>query len=380
MKRFFLWVLMLTPLYAFAQLSGSGYYRVQNRYTGRYLSIVDTRASYEISATAAGNVIADLEALYMLKDFDKNVAHNPATICYVQTMGTNSCNLQGQGLDFYDQTGLLLNYFDLDNGYYWLYGTATKGTLSATKYLADDSGEADFGYEMYKCPNLETIKDGREWKIYPVDQQNDRYFGIKPDVKATANNTYWSTLYAGFPVKASAETTKLYVVSKIDDTAGCAVVEEVTNVPKQTPILILCSGATPEENKMTLLPPSTSGNIANGYLIGNYYCNDVSGTHRNVRAYNPTYMRMLGLTKDGRAAFVKSDISYLPANKCYLSVNSTAPDELVIVTEEEYTSGIDEISTTTTDASKVVYDLQGRRVTAPSKGLYIVNGKKVVMK
>jgi hypothetical protein len=30
--------------------------------------------------------------------------------------------------------------------------------------------------------------------------------------------------------------------------------------------------------------------------------------------------------------------------------------------------------------SEQVYDLQGRMVTAPTKGLYIVNGKKVIIK
>ena len=333
-------MLMLSPLYAYAQLSGSGYYRVQNRYTGRYLSIVDTRASYEISATAAGNVIADLDALYMLKGFENKVAFNPATICYVQTIGANSCNLEGQGLDFYEQTNLLLNYADRGNGYYWLYGTAKKGTLSATKYLADDSGEEDYGYEKYFCPNLETTKEGREWKIYPVTQDNDRYFGIKPDVKASANNLYWSTLYAGFPFKASAETTKLYTVSDVDYTAGYAIVEEITGiVPKQTPVLVLCSGSTPKENKLTLYAPSATGEVPDNHLVGNYYCNDVTGTHRNVMAYKPANMRMLGVTADGRPAFVKSNISYIPANKCYLPVYSSAPDELLIITADDYKKG-----------------------------------------
>ena len=30
--------------------------------------------------------------------------------------------------------------------------------------------------------------------------------------------------------------------------------------------------------------------------------------------------------------------------------------------------------------SKIFYDLQGRRVEKPTKGLYIVNGKKVIIK
>ena len=94
-------------------------------------------------------------------------------------------------------------------------------------------------------------------------------------------------------------------------------------------------------------------------------------------------MRMLGLSTDGKLAFVKSDIKYLPANKAYLKVSGTAPDVFRVVTEEEYqeiVTGINEIASPVNNGQKVIYDLQGRRITAPSKGLYIVNGKKVVIK
>ena len=62
---------------------------------------------------------------------------------------------------------------------------------------------------------------------------------------------------------------------------------------------------------------------------------------------------------------------------------STAPDVLKIMTEAEYeayVTGIEQITTSTTDGTKVIYDLQGRRVQVPSKGLYIVNGKKMIIK
>ena len=47
--------------------------------------------------------------------------------------------------------------------------------------------------------------------------------------------------------------------------------------------------------------------------------------------------------------------------------------------EDEETTGIDN-SQTTIGNSQVVYDLQGRRVDNPTKGVYIVNGKKVILK
>ena len=49
-----------------------------------------------------------------------------------------------------------------------------------------------------------------------------------------------------------------------------------------------------------------------------------------------------------------------------------------ILTQDEAT-GIESVSTTAAK-STTVYDLQGRRVAAPLKGLYIIDGKKVVRK
>ena len=70
----------------------------------------------------------------------------------------------------------------------------------------------------------------------------------------------------------------------------------------------------------------------------------------------------------------------LKAGKAYLStkydVTATGARELKIVVEGE-TTGIKAIETA---ADKNVYDLLGRKVAAPTKGLYIVNGKKMIVK
>ena len=44
------------------------------------------------------------------------------------------------------------------------------------------------------------------------------------------------------------------------------------------------------------------------------------------------------------------------------------------------TSGIDMVHGGGVDGAPVYYDLQGRRVLYPKKGLYILNGNKVIIK
>ena len=63
------------------------------------------------------------------------------------------------------------------------------------------------------------------------------------------------------------------------------------------------------------------------------------------------------------------------------SVQARAIEMRVIGDDEEETTGIENMgSTVNGQQSTVIYDLQGRRVEHPTKGLYIVNGEKVWIK
>ena len=388
MKKYLLYFMALLPLSAFAQLT-AGYYRVSNVMTGRYLSIVDTKAEFKIGATYANNVYADLKAIYMEVDYDKIIC-NPASICYIDPVNSNSLNLKGQGLDLHAMTGKYLNYIQRPDGTFWLYATGSAAGITATKYLIDNTSHGTYFHPSIGDEN--TTSTNRNWNILQITQSDAQCFGLKPEQQVTADGSYWSTMYAGFPCKPSDATMKAYYVSKVDNTFGLAVISALPNniVASEVPVLIQCTGATPKENKMTLLDPNTTGVPQNNQLKGNYYCNDqekssddVEKKHHNVTAYDAATMRMLGQTTDGKLAFVKSNIKYLPANKAYLKVSGTAPDVFRVVTEEEYqeiVTGINEIASPVNNGQKVIYDLQGRRITAPSKGLYIVNGKKMVIK
>ena len=58
---------------------------------------------------------------------------------------------------------------------------------------------------------------------------------------------------------------------------------------------------------------------------------------------------------------------------------STAAIRIRMVGEEE-TTGIENLESAGNGQQTIVYDLQGRRVETPTKGIYIVNGKKTVIK
>ena len=76
------------------------------------------------------------------------------------------------------------------------------------------------------------------------------------------------------------------------------------------------------------------------------------------------------------------DAGTLAAGKCWIELVPSSPAHaraLSIVFEGE-TTGISTVKTTVDTKDAAVYDLQGRRVMQPTKGLFIVGGKKVVVK
>ena len=95
---------------------------------------------------------------------------------------------------------------------------------------------------------------------------------------------------------------------------------------------------------------------------------------------NKTYV--LGKKKDVVGFYRWIGNESLPAGRVYLNGGvSAARDYLEFAFDDEATGMRDAVHHDKVEIrTDVVYDLQGRRVAQPGKGLYIVNGKKIVIK
>lgn len=85
----------------------------------------------------------------------------------------------------------------------------------------------------------------------------------------------------------------------------------------------------------------------------------------------------------GGSSFVwVKDAGTLSAGKCWIELipTSAAHARRLSIVHEGTTTGINAVKTAADTKDAAVYDLQGRRVMQPTKGLFIVNGKKVVIK
>ncbi len=319
MKKFTLIQLFLLFTIAVPAQVASGYYRVQNKVTKRYITVQDN--SFTIN-TAATDV--DLSALVTIRNYNR-IINDPGSIIYIENKGNNNYILKAQGTDTYTASGGHYLKITKSGDAYKAYVT-DKGL---TKYLADEYDP----YEYYDESSVFTAEDKtREWYIKPINE-TDNYLGLTPTI--TDGKNFYQTLYASFPFRIVSENMKAYRISKVD--RGMAVMEEIVGeVPAATPILIKTTSKAATDNRLDILVSSTASTGAN-ILKGNYFNH---ADRKNQTPYDASTMRMLGIQKDGTIGFIKdNDMDYLPANKAYLPVPAGCPDDVKLVTKEEYEAG-----------------------------------------
>lgn len=315
MKRFLLFfVVIFSFTVVFAQFSGDGYYRVKNRDTERYLTVIDDKASVNMYTNEP-----DLAAILPIRDFERIVG-NPASIIYIDNVSGNNYSLSAQGVNTYDLMGVYLRLAEQKDGSYYAYAVAS----GLTKFLCDEKSRYDEGWLM-------TGTSERNWLIEPVSSSTDNYFGVVPEF--SHDGAYYTTMYADFPYKAANTDTKIFYVELVK--GGQAVIKEITDgiVPAGTPVIIQCASEKHVNNKLNVLTTKVAA-LKQNCLKGVYF-NNSNNKHLNRVAYDKNTMRVLGLTKDGNLGFVTANIDYLPANKAYLTVPAGSPEEIKLVEQLE---------------------------------------------
>ena len=180
-----------------------------------------------------------------------------------------------------------------------------------------------------------------------------------------------ATFSAPFPTVVPANTTAYSVATQTDgnitsvNTYTVATAGEA--IPANTGVILLGSNTS-----LTMLPRTTEEivTIEDGALKHSAgAAKDITSENSYVLANKTTGW---GFYKVGASA------SALPMNKAYLVLPTNTPQSFVRCFFGN-TTGLD--STTLQNAStNNIYDLSGRQVKVASKGVYIINGKKVLVK
>lgn len=346
MKKFLLTT--LAALVAGSMFAGNppladGYYRVKNHKTKRFVYIYDNTG--KINA-AAGS--ADAGALELWKNPDKYVS-DPASILYAQYVANpngGSYNIEGQGTSVYQIIDHFVSLLRTSDGYLNIYASLA----GITKYLDDEETNLLLDEGMM---GFNRSGDYRLWEEIPIDAESDNYFGITPSVSAGGKHYY--PFYASFPFSFASTGMKAYYVSKYDASMNIAVISELEgSVPGAMPVIVECSSEQPSDNRLNLLRNNDepySENLLSGVYFCNYYReNSVDA----LTPYEEKTMRVLGLDADGKLAFKKYNKANLPANQSYLVVPEGTPDEVTVMTEEEYNKYVVPVSAITLSVSEAI--------------------------
>jgi hypothetical protein len=143
----------------------------------------------------------------------------------------------------------------------------------------------------------------------------------------------------------------------------------------------------------TELTAGTAVPAGTGLLIGaaeGDYCLSATSEEATAIENNDLVAATEDVTSDGATIYalaknngkvgfaLVADGVVIPAGKAYLKVTKASGAKFFSMDGE--LTGIDNIATETTNADGAFYTLQGMKTAKPTKGLYIHNGKKVVVK
>jgi len=196
--------------------------------------------------------------------------------------------------------------------------------------------------------------------------------------KEGENGEYWTTFYNEQVNCLVDENTVIYKTTVSGDYLTLIELTADKIIPKNTPV-VLKSNASPIV--LTITTTNSKNNVSENSLQG---VKEVEGK----AADNQTYV--LNKKATAGVGFYKLKTgATLGLNKAYLSHESATARDFYSFDDE--TMGIENMTiigrtkslkqeAQTEAVNGNVYDLQGRRVAQPKKGLYVVNGKKVVIK
>lgn len=321
-----------------AQQFSDGFYRAKNQTTGRYITVVDDHGSVDYQANSA-----DLNAIKTYKFIaDKQwnaqkVISNPGSVVYAEYNAANKgYKLFAQGCDTYS---IVSGYLKVEtykhNGQpaYQLY--ASKSGVS--KYLKDfpnaDRDSSYVGADSFD-------KDYSHWDILPLETEGENYFGMFPTI--THDDSYYLSFFASFPFSFHSTGMHAYYINKVDTKYKVAVIQEIgqnkSDIPAAMPLIVKCSSAEPANNRIDIHTSNAKlpeDNLLNGVYFLNWQ-RQKTNPHYNVTPNDTSIMRVLAILSDGSLGMKKSTDEFMPKNSAHLYVEPGTPDELKLVTQEEY--------------------------------------------
>lgn len=216
---------------------------------------------------------------------------------------------------------------------------------------------------------------GEFLKAYDVQNDKGGFWQFEKITKipVAISEAKYATVGFPFAVQVPAESgVKAFYVSSIAN--GTIALTEIENgiIPaNQGAILYYESGATSVDLAIT----TTDATLED---------NKLTATAAKRIGYAADANYLLARNEAGNAAFLKSELTSVPANKAYINADNVPAEEASAATLnfvfDGTTTGINGVATNNGDNMEY-FDLNGRRVLYPANGIFVTKtGKKVFIK
>ena len=250
-------------------------------------------------------------------------------------------------------------------------------------YAFDDNKQ---DREIYVFSNLESdYESAAQWSDYAgsiIPIADVTVSGVTANQNPDRPTDYWCTYYHPLAnVKINTEGVKIFKALLMGSSLTLTEVEG--NVIKAGQAVVLKAPVSGELD-MELTSSVATGDFSGNELKGTTTA--LSGAEGNIYVLNYTAADGLGFYK------LKASGS-ISANKAYLYYNGTSSSNFFGLEEDDETTSLSEEFRVESERQRVgasagmefataegYYNLSGRHIEKPTKGIYIVNGKKVVFK
>ena len=276
-------------------------------------------------------------------------------------------------------------YFYTGSGY--LYAVSNSSNHLKTEAMPDNNGNARATISITSGNAAITFKGSATHNLMRYNSDSDLfscydsgqkdiqiYKEVAHDEQITISSAKYATFCSPYKLDYSGTDVKAYMAKSTGSSVTLTEVEDGI-VPANAGVVLYSE--TADTYNIPVTSAAGSGyNAENNELVGINVRTSVAADGGDGKT------NYILSNEDAGVGFYKATTSgaYLAAHRAYLSTTGVDASRSFLGFDDE-TTGIETINTNRETVSGVqeYYNLNGQRVTTPTKGLYIVNGKKVII-
>ena len=378
------------------------YCRIKNKATNTYLTVIGANPIEQKTRQDGNNELVYFDVSSSFKMISSSEAlTNPGSVIFISgedngNGGFSYTNLEAQTVNMRNR--IMVNTSDGDivpidvttlkhaNGYRFSF----VGGDTPYYMRADNSGNVTFDTG---------VDNNSLWdiQVFDRDQIDNIYFGVAPKnyfcMTRNGVTKYYTTLYTSFPYQLMDGVVAYWIEgeNQVDQVGKKVTLTEIPTgetVPGRLAVVLECSSyGDAKKNRLFPIEANSSNVVQDFYLMhGDCLTKHLPSEYEELGTFYILSVKTTDPATSDMGFYTYS--KEIPTNKAFVVVpkeyeNLAKEVSFIwgedIAQEGQVTTGTDGFQLVLPDKN-VYYDLQGRKVEHPQKGVYIRNSRKIVIK